>query len=238
MEQVKLPLEQDIALELRGYNRLMVQKMQASLQIPHMVYADEIDVTSLRTRYKHDLPFLPFCIKALSLSLAKYPLLNSSYDAASNQVLLWADHNIGVAMDTPRGLIVPVIKHVQTKSISEIALDLQRLKDSAKNNNSSVSPEDLQGATFTLSNIGVIGGGGTYMSPIVTSPQVAIGALGNIQRVPRFVAEDSMDVQEAYIVNVSWAGDHRVIDGATMARFQKEWKSYLQDPIRMIRSMK
>lgn len=236
IDQVRLPLEQDTVLEMRGYNRLMVQKMTASLQIPHMVYADEIDVTRLRTQYKAELPFLPYCIKALSMSLAQYPLLNASFDSNQNQVMLWADHNIGIAMDTPRGLIVPVIKQVQNKSLTEIATDLHRLKECAKE--STVSPEDLQGATFTLSNIGALGDGGTYMSPIVTSPQVAIGALGKIQRVPRFVSEDSMQVQEAYIVNISWAGDHRVIDGATLARFQKQWKRYLQDPIGMIRSMK
>jgi len=254
LDQAVLPLEQDTALELRGYNRLMVQSMTASLQIPHMVYSDEIDVTSLRTRYKAELPFLPYCIKALSMSLCKYPLVNASFvvdssssssgeekkknnGGGSNHIMLWADHNIGIAMDTPRGLIVPVIHQVQKKSLLEIVADLQRLKDCAKEG--SFATHDLQGATITFSNIGAIGGtGGTYMSPIVNPPQVAIGAMGRIQRLPRFVSEDSMDVQESYIVNISWGGDHRVIDGATMARFHKEWKNYLQNPIGMIKSMK
>lgn len=236
IEQAVLPLQEDTAMEIRGYNRLMVQSMTASLQIPHMVYADEINVTGLRTQYKSNLPFLPYCIKAASMALSKYPLLNASFDAEANRVMLWADHNIGIAMDTPRGLIVPVVKQVQNKSLAEIASELGRLKECAKD--SSVPAEDLKGATFTLSNIGAIGGGGTYMSPIVTSPQVAIGALGKVQRVPRFVSENSTEVYEAHIVNVSWGGDHRVVDGATMARFHSQWKEYLQDPICLIQEMK
>ncbi len=236
IDQAILPLEQDTAMDIRGYNRLMVQSMTASLQIPHMVYADEINVTSLRTQYKANLPFLPYCIKATSMALSKYPLLNSSFDAEANRVMLWADHNIGIAMDTPRGLIVPVIKQVQKKSLIEIVEELRRLKNCAKE--SAVPLDDLQGATFTLSNIGAIGGGGTYMSPIVTSPQVAIGALGQVQRVPRFASENSIEIYEAYIVNISWGGDHRVVDGATMARYHTQWKKYLQDPICLIQEMK
>lgn len=236
IEQAVLPLTNDTAMEIRGYNRLMVQSMTASLQIPHMVYADEINVTPLRTKYKANLPFLPFCIKATSMALSKYPLLNASFDAESNRVMLWADHNIGIAMDTPRGLIVPVIKQVQNKSLTDIVSELHRLKQCAKD--SALPLEDLQGATFTLSNIGAIGGGGTYMSPIVTSPQVAIGAMGQIQRVPRFTSDDSTEIHEAYIVNVSWGGDHRVVDGATMARFHTQWKTYLQDPICLIQELK
>jgi 2-oxoisovalerate dehydrogenase E2 component (dihydrolipoyl transacylase) len=236
IDQAQLPLQADTAMEIRGYNRLMVQSMTASLQIPHMVYADEINITGLRTQYKSNLPFLPYCIKAASMALSKYPLLNASFDADANRVMLWADHNIGIAMDTPRGLIVPVIKQVQNKSLVEIASELRRLKDNAKDG--SLPKEDLQGATFTLSNIGAIGGGGTYMSPIVTSPQVAIGALGQTQRVPRFVSEDSTEVYEAHIINVSWGGDHRVVDGATMARFHTQWKQYLEDPICLIQEMK
>jgi 2-oxoisovalerate dehydrogenase E2 component (dihydrolipoyl transacylase) len=94
----------------------------------------------------------------------------------------------------------------------------------------------LSGATFTLSNIGAVGGG-TYMSPIVTSPQVAIGAMGRIQRVPRFVG-DTMEVEEAHIMNISWAGDHRMADGATMARFHNTWKQYMESPMSMISKLK
>jgi 2-oxoisovalerate dehydrogenase E2 component (dihydrolipoyl transacylase) len=249
MDQAVLPLQQDTTMAIRGYNRLMVQSMTASLQIPHMVYADEINVNQLMTHKAH-LPFLPFCIKAASQAMAQYPLLNASYnnrnnnaeeEEANNQqkpqqvVTLWKDHNIGIAMDTPRGLIVPVVRQVQDKSLQDIAQELRRLKELAKEG--AVPAEDLQGATFTLSNIGAIGGGGTYMSPIVTAPQVAVGALGKIQRLPRFVG-DTMEVEQAHICTVSWGGDHRVVDGATMARFHSQWKEYIQNPMTLIQEMK
>ena len=251
MDQATLPLQEDTTLEIRGYNRLMVQTMTASLQIPHMVYADEINVNQLLA-YKKQLPFLPFIIKAVSQSLHKYPLLNASFfdnnqgsssNPKNSSITLFRNHNIGIAMDTPRGLIVPVIRHVQEKSIVEIAAELKRLKELATQG--TVPSEDLQGATFTLSNIGAIGGGGTYMSPIITPPQVAIGAIGQIQRLPRFANNNndnsentSRQVEEAHICTISWGGDHRVVDGATLARFHTQWKGYMQNPISLVQEMK
>lgn len=96
-----------------------------------------------------------------------------------------------------------------------------------------LAEDDITGGTFTISNIGAIGG--TYMSPIVSSPQVAIGAMGKIQRLPRFVGDR---VEEVNIMQISWGGDHRVIDGATMARFSNKWKEYLESPITMLMAMK
>mmetsp|Transcript_1219 Transcript_1219/g.2195 ORF Transcript_1219/g.2195 Transcript_1219/m.2195 type:complete len:224 (+) Transcript_1219:498-1169(+) len=223
----------------------MASTMTASLQIPHMVYSDEINLNRF-LKYKAEqqqhqasfkkLAFLPLAIKAASKALEKYPLLNASYDAESSQVTLWKDQNIGIAMDTPRGLIVPVVKQCQDKSLPELAEELQRLKDAAAQG--TVDAEDLKGATFTLSNIGAIGGGGTYMSPVVTPPQVAIGALGKIQRLPRFVSNDGLQVEEANICVISWGGDHRVVDGATMARFHTQWKEYMEDPVRLLMELK
>lgn len=232
IHQASLPLQEDTILELRGYNRLMVQSMIASLQIPHMVYADELNVTQL-VAHKQSLPFLPYLCKAVSKALSEYPLLNSSFNGES--ISLHKDHNLGIAMDTPRGLIVPVIHEAQNKTIAEIFQELKRLKELAQTG--TVPSHDLQGATFTLSNIGAIGGGGTYMSPIVTPPQVAIGAVGKIQRLPRFV-DDSNDVVEAHICTVSWAGDHRVVDGATMARFHGQVKHYMQEPLAILKNCK
>lgn len=231
------PLTQDTTLEIRGYNRLMVQSMTQSLQIPHMVFADEVIVGNL-LQHKQDLPFLPFAVKAMSQALVDYPILNSTYDSDNSQVKLWQNHNIGIAMDTPRGLIVPVIKKCQDKSIKDILEDLKRLKALAQDTASGGVPaEDLQGATITLSNIGAVGTG-TYMSPIVTAPQVAIGAIGAIQRLPRFVDSDSKDIDEVHVCNISWGGDHRVIDGATMARFHKQWKEYMEHPMKLIQGLK
>ncbi|KAL3904244.1 MAG: hypothetical protein SGILL_010144 [Bacillariaceae sp.] len=243
--ELNLPLQQDRVVPLRGYNRLMVSAMTASLQIPHMVYSDEFNLSKF-LKYKAEqqreeldaserLSFLPLVIKAASKALERYPLLNASFDAQANEITMWRDHNIGVAMDTPRGLIVPVLKHCQDKSIPQLTQELMRLKQAV--GTGTVDAEDLKGATFTISNIGAIGAGGKFMSPVVTPPQVAIGAIGKTERLPRFVGS-SMEVEEAHICTVSWGGDHRCVDGATMARFHTQWKKYMEDPVRLLMEMK
>mmetsp|Transcript_14310 Transcript_14310/g.22335 ORF Transcript_14310/g.22335 Transcript_14310/m.22335 type:complete len:539 (-) Transcript_14310:100-1716(-) len=238
---VNAPSGQDITVPIRGYHRLMVKSMTAALKIPHMVYSDEINMNALRACREElkplaeshgiKLSYLPFCLKAASLAMAEYPAINSSLDAESFIATYHGNHNIGVAMDTARGLAVPVVKACQDLSILEIAKELNRLHHAASEG--SLSESDISGATFSLSNIGAMGG--TYMSPIVTPPQVAIGAMGKIQRLPRFVGDR---VEEAFIMNISWGGDHRAIDGATMARFSNQWKAYMESPASMIFSLK
>ena len=107
---------------------------------------------------------------------------------------------------------------------------------SSKAETSALTEKDLLHPTFTLSNIGSIGG--TIMHPVILPPQVAIGAMGKIQRLPRFEHNNSMDVKESHIMNMSWAGDHRVIDGATLGRFSNMWKSYIESPMTMAFAMK
>jgi len=256
-DMLLLPIQEDTIVPLRGYNRIMVDTMTASLKIPHMVYCDEINLNRF-VRYKMEqqqllvddpcpqnnaekrLLFLPLAIKAASKALEHYPWLNSSYDETKQKVSLWKDHNIGIAMDTPRGLIVPVLKRCQEKSLPELTEELKRLKEDLSSAEGGGLPaKDLQGATFTLSNVGAIGGG-TYMSPVVTPPQVAIGAFGKIKRLPRFVSPSSSDptrsreIEEVHICTVSWAADHRIVDGATVARFHGLWKTYMEDPIRLL----
>ena len=227
---------------IRGYNRLMVKSMTESLQVPQMCYSDEINMNALKLCREElrplaasqgvKLSYLPFLIKSASLAIADYPVLNSSINVEDFTLTYHNDHNIGVAMDSPRGLVVPVVKKCQSLSILDIARELTRLQEAAKEG--SLSEDDITGVTFSLSNIGAIGG--TYMSPIVAPPQVAIGAIGTIQRLPRFVG-DSNEVEEASIMQISWGGDHRVVDGATMARFSNQWKAYLERPMTMTFSM-
>jgi 2-oxoisovalerate dehydrogenase E2 component (dihydrolipoyl transacylase) len=255
IEEWNCPLREDVVVPLRGYNRIMADTMAASLKIPHMVYSDEINLNRF-VRYKMEqqqldhhnhhieiskkLLFLPLAIKAASKALEAYPWLNASFDDEKYEATLWKDHNIGIAMDTPRGLIVPVIKECQNKSLPELAEELKHLKASVMEGGGGLPANNLKGATFTLSNVGAIGGGGTYMSPIITPPQVAIGALGQIRRLPRFVTPSSTDpaqsqtIEEAHICAVSWAADHRVVDGATVARFHKSFKEYMEDPIKLL----
>ena len=262
---------EDTIVEIKGYNRLMVKSMTASLQIPHMCYSDEINMNAilqcrqelkpLAESHGIKLSLLPFAIKAASLAMKEYPVVNSTLNVEEYKLTYRANHNVGVAMDTPRGLAVPVVKDCQNLSVMDIALELERLKKLVRNvmcrsvaclavtvdfgsrvitthskaSEGALAESDITDATFTLSNIGAIGG--TYMSPIVTSPQVAIGAMGRIQRLPRFV-DDSFNVEETHIMQISWGGDHRVIDGATMARFSNQWKEYMESPMSMVFAMK
>ena len=141
-------------------------------------------------------------------------------------------HNIGIAVDTPNGLVVPNIKQVQSLSLMDIAVELTRLMTLAKENK--LSSNDLSGGTITLSNVGVIGG--TYTSPVLVSPEVCIGAVGRVQKVPRY--DEHGNVVPVHIMNVSWSADHRVIDGATIANFGNVFKHYIESPESMLLYLK
>jgi 2-oxoisovalerate dehydrogenase E2 component (dihydrolipoyl transacylase) len=232
----------DRVVPLRGHAKVMAQTMTASLKIPHFGYCDEVrmdGLMELRKRMKHlaeekgvKLSYLPFMIKAASMGLKKYPVLNSSINESLTEITYKASHNIGFATDTPNGLVVPNIKNVQDLSIFEIATELNRLIKAAKDNK--LSKNDLTGGTFSLSNIGTIGG--TYAKPVIVSPEVCIGALGKIQKLPRF--DDHDRVVPMHLMQVSWSADHRVIDGATMANFSNLWKLYLEQPDLMLAELK
>jgi len=233
----------DKVVPIRGFNRIMVKSMTSTLQVPHMVYSDEVDISALKECRQQlkpmaeskgvKLSYLPFAVKACSLAMKEYPLMNTSIDAENMTITYHNDHDIGVAIDTARGLVVPVLRKCQDLSVLDIAMELTRMRDLAEQE--LLSEEELTNPTFTLSNIGAIGG--TVMSPIVLPPQVAIGAMGKIQRVPRFVG-DTMEVKEAHLMSISWGGDHRVIDGGTLGRFSNVWKGYIESPMSMAFTMK
>jgi len=230
-------LHEDEVVTLKGYNRFMIQTMTASQEIPHMGYTDEFNLTKL-IQYRRDLvqnvSILAFFVKATSLALKEYPIVNASWkDIEKGQVTMWASHNVGVAMDTPRGLVVPMIKNCEDKSLAEIQQDLNKLKEIAAQGK--FTEEHLVGATISISNIGSLGGG-TYMNPLIVPPQAAIGAMGAIQTLPRFDATGN--VTAAKLMPISWAGDHRMFDGATLARFSNRCKEYLEDPVKMLLAMK
>lgn len=178
------------------------------------------------------LSYMPFIVKACSLALLQFPILNSSIDPTAETITYKASHNIALAMDTPMGLLVPSIKGVQGLSVLEIAAELGRLQQLGTAGK--LSAGDLAGGTFSLSNIGSIGG--TYAKPVILPPQVAIGALGKMMTVPRYSAAG--ELHPAQVINVSWSADHRCIDGATMARFSNLWKSYLESPGSMVLDLK
>ncbi|MGB0937327.1 MAG: 2-oxo acid dehydrogenase subunit E2 [Colwellia sp.] len=231
---------------IRGVKAAMAKAMTESVStIPHFTYCEEIDLSelialrlTLKAQYQQQesmkdikLTMMPFFMKAMSLALKEYPIVNSQVNEACSEITYHHNHNIGMAVDSKVGLLVPNIKQVQNKSILDLAKDLTEL--TAKARSGRVESADLKGGTITISNIGAIGG--TVATPIINKPEVAIVALGKVQKLPRF--NDNGEVEARSIMQVSWSGDHRVIDGGTIARFCNLWKSYLEQPNTMLVSL-
>lgn len=234
-EKVEEKSTMETVVPIKGYSKHMWKTMTQSLNIPHFVYSDECNINRLidyRNEVKDSLKdegislsFMPFFIKAASRALEKVPQLNSWLDEENQALRVQKSHNIGIAMDTSEGLIVPNIKDVQNLNIIEITKELNRLQKFGKK--SSIPLNDLSNTTFTLSNIGVVGG--TYTKPVILPPQIAIGAFGKIQKLPRF--DDKQNIVATNIISISWAADHRVVDGVTMAKYSNFWKYYIENPI-------
>ncbi len=225
--------------KIRGIKAAMARQMTLSAStIPHFTYGDEVDVTALlalraQLKIKAEkqgirLTLMPFIMKALALAVQEFPILNSQVNADCTEIHYQPHCNIGMAVDSKMGLMVPNIKKVETLNILQIAQEVSRLAEAARSGR--VSPADLQGGTISISNIGALGG--TYASPVVNPPEVAIVALGKTQTLPRFNAQG--EVVARSLMNISWSGDHRIIDGGTIARFSLLWQSYLEDPSAML----
>lgn len=243
----------------------MFKTMTRSLSIPHFLYADEIDMTdlaALRSRLNKvlstnssssssapvlpnvegvaKLSYLPFIIKAVSIALAQYPILNARVDVSPDPsarppaaLVHRAQHHIGVAMDTPAGLLVPVVRDVAARSVLGIAAELARLQALAAAGR--LGPQDMAGGTVTVSNIGSIGG--TYCSPVIVEGQVAILGVGRLRDVPDVVETGGggwavRGVRK--VCNFSWSADHRVVDGATMARAAGVVRALVEEPEVMV----
>ena len=208
--------------------------------IPHLTNFDDADVTELEHLRKASaqeyaksnvkLTALGFVIKAVSLSLRQHPVVNASIDMEKG-VLVYKDYvNIGLAVDTPRGLVVPVLRNCDEMSIPQLAQAVADTAEKAKNAQYGV--EDLRGGTFTISNLGAIGG--TYSTPIINWPEVAILLVGRSRKMP-VVREDR--IESRLMMPLSLSYDHRVIDGAAAARFLKEVIGYLESPGRLLLAM-
>ena len=208
--------------------------------IPHLTNFDDADVTELEHLRKAStqeyaksnvkLTALGFVIKAVSLSLRQHPTVNASIDMEKGE-LVYKDYvNIGLAVDTPRGLVVPVLRNCDTMSIPQIAQAIADTAEKAKNSQYGI--EDLRGGTFTISNLGAIGG--TYSTPIINWPEVAILLVGRSRKMP--VVRDDR-IESRLMMPLSLSYDHRVIDGAAAARFLKEIIGYLESPGRLLLAM-
>ncbi len=207
--------------------------------IPHSTSMDEFDVTNLVTfRKVHKekaaerdihLTYLPFIVKAVVLALKEYRVVNSSFDMENEEIIYKNYYNIGIAVDTDDGLIVPVIKNADKLSIFEIAKELNDI--TTKTRERTISLDKLQGGTFTITNYGA--GGSTFGVPIVRYPEVAILGIGLITKKP-VVLNDEIVIRDILPISLSY--DHRIIDGGDAGRFLKRLKEYLQDPILLLLS--
>lgn len=231
---------EDRTKKLISLQKAMLKTMTEALKIPHLTYCEDIFMDNLihiRDQLKQNLTdkvkltYMPFFMKALSMAITDFPIVNSSLSQDLTEYTEHSSHNISIAMDTAAGLMVPTVHNCESRSILEIALEIQRLQDLGKKGR--LTDSDIRGGTISLSNIGNIGG--TYTRPIILPPQVMIGGLGSIR--PHLVLSNGT-VLEKRIICTSWSADHRILDGATTARFVKRWKEYIEQPSLMLLSLK
>ncbi len=205
--------------------------------IPHVTQFEEVDITalnSLRKKYAPEyekkgakLTLTSFLIKGVVMALAKYPGFRSSLDERANEMVVKDYYHIGIAVDTEQGLIVPVLKNADKKSLLEISKELDALAE--KTRSRKVSADDLKGGVFTISNLGGIGG--TFFTPIINKPEVAILGVGRgVLKPVIVVGKDKKETTETRLMlPVGLSYDHRVIDGADGARFIREIAGALEN---------
>ncbi len=208
----------------------MVKSMFTAVQVTHM---DEVDVTELVALREKEkvrlekkgikLTYLAFIAKACAAALQNHPWVNASIDDATQEIVHKKYYHIGVAVDTEDGLIVPVIRNVDQKNIVQLAQEMQELAQKTRERKASM--EDLKGSTFTITNIGTLGG--TYATPVINWPEVAILGVGKIQE--RAVVKDGKIIPR-HMMTISLTFDHRIIDGAQAVRFANEVLQHLEDP--------
>jgi pyruvate dehydrogenase E2 component (dihydrolipoamide acetyltransferase) len=225
-------------IELSKINKLTGKNTHRSwVSIPHVTQFDEADITdlehfrkSIKAEYAEkgvSITLLPFVVKAVVSGLKALPRFNASLDDAEENLILKHYYNVGIAVDTPYGLVVPVVKDVDRKSITEIAIEITELATKAKDKK--LSPADMQGGCFTISSLGHIGG--TGFTPIINEPEVAILGLSKSTLKPIF---DGNAFQPRLMLPLSLSYDHRVIDGVLAAKFTQHIADVLADARKML----
>ena len=202
------------------------------LNIPHVTHTDEADITQLEERRKefdnsakakgYRVTLLSFLLKACVAALKEFPAVNSSLSPTKDSLILKKYYNIGVAVDTPDGLVVPVIKDVDRKGIGELSQELAAV--SLRMRDGKIQPADIQGGTFSISSLGGIGG--TSFTPIVNAPEVAILGVVRSKTAPVW---NGTAFEPRVMLPLCLSYDHRVIDGAQAARFTRYIANALQD---------
>lgn len=225
---------------LIGIRHLMAERMaESNTNIPHFSYFEAAEATrliQLRQSFKEKaseegihVTYMPFLIRALSMTIKRFPVLNSSLDMAQNKLILRKQHNVGIAAATEHGLIVPVLKNIQEMSMQELIRSYDQLKK--KIEAGKLHPSDMKEGTITISNFGVLGGEGLWATPIIIYPEVAILAAAKIHKQP--IVKNG-EVVARDILNLSWSFDHRVIDGKLAASISHHFTTLIQNPAQLI----
>lgn len=220
--------------KMSGIRRAIAKAMVNSKHTaPHVTLMDEVDVTNLvahRKKFKNiaaeegiKLTYLPYVVKALVSTLRKFKEFNRSLDDATNEIIQKHYYNIGIAADTERGLLVPVIKHADRKSVFAISDEINTLAEKARDGK--LAPNEMQGASCSISNIG--SAGGQWFTPVINHPEVAILGIGRIAEKP--VIKNG-EIVAAPVLALSLSFDHRMIDGATAQNAMNHLKRLLSEP--------
>lgn len=224
---------------VRGLRRVIAKSLTEShLETVRTLHVDEADVSGLvnvREVLKPlaaargvKLSYLPFFMKAVAQALQEFPMINASLDTETNEIIEKRYYNLGMAVATDNGLVVPVVKHVDQQNVIEIGREVQRLAAAARDG--TLTPEDFQGGTFSLTNIGSLGG--LFSFPIINLPEAAILGVHSIKKRPVVLADDSIVARSMIYLSLSF--DHRIVDGAEGAMFTSRVIELIQEPEQLI----
>ena len=227
----------DETTKVVGLRRKIAENMQeAKRRIPHFTLVEEYDVTDLedtRAMMNQDrgdnpkLTLLPFLIAAMGKALAEWPMLNATFDDDAMMLTRHGAMHLGMATQTPGGLMVPVIRDAQSRTVWTLARDIARLADAAKSGKA--TREELSGSTITLSSLGPMGG--VTSTPVINRPEVAIIAVNKVREMPVIV---DGELEARKLMNLSLSCDHRVVDGWDAANFLQEMKRFIENPLRLL----
>jgi 2-oxoisovalerate dehydrogenase E2 component (dihydrolipoyl transacylase) len=218
-------------IRVTGLRRKIAERMELANRIPHFSYVEEVDVTALEdlraarnaeAKGTH-LTVLPYLIRALARGIARHPAVNAHYDGAAGEIRRFSAVHVGIATQTERGLMVPVVRNAEAKSLEELAAEIARLAKAARE--STATREELSGSTITLTSLGALGG--VAATPIINAPEVAIVGVNRIAERP-MVRDGQIAVRR--MMNLSSSFDHRIVDGHEAALFIKTLKELLEEP--------
>ncbi|KAA3606714.1 MAG: 2-oxo acid dehydrogenase subunit E2 [Planctomycetota bacterium] len=230
---------EELRVPFRGVRKITADAMvRSKFTATHFSLIEEVDVTDLKvmrgqakevgSRYGVNITYMPYIMKATAAALQEFPQLNSMLDEDSQEVVTFQYVNLGVAADTPRGLMVPVVQDVHLKGLLQLATEVQDLAGRARDGK--IKPDELKGSTFTITNAGNIGG--VFATPIINFPNVAIMGVHAMRRLPRVMPDDSIVPRDILWISISI--DHRLVDGADGARFMVRVRELLENPHLML----